>query len=75
MNLLLSLVLEHGRILIVSLLDTPPPVVNVLVRGFSAGSFVGPECSTSSLEVACHAGAWYPWCSCLPAQIVGKRYT
>ena len=26
---------------IVSLLETPPPVVNVLVRGFSAGSFVG----------------------------------
>ena len=41
MNLLLSLILGHGRKRIVSLLGPPPQVVNVLVRGFSAGSFVG----------------------------------
>ena len=40
MNLLLSLILGHGRRQIVSLIG-PPPQVNVLVRGFSAGSFVG----------------------------------
>ncbi len=40
MNLLLSLILGHGRKRIVSLLGTPPQIVNVLVRGFSAGSFV-----------------------------------
>ena len=31
----------HGRMRIVSLLRSPPHDVNVLVRGFSAGSFVG----------------------------------
>ena len=40
MNLLLSLILGHGRRQIVSLIG-PPPQVNALVRGFSAGSFVG----------------------------------
>ena len=40
MNLLLSLILGHGRRQIVSLIG-PPSQVNVLVRGFSAGSFVG----------------------------------
>ena len=40
MNLLLSLILGHGRKRIVSLFG-PPPQINVLVRGFSAGSFVG----------------------------------
>ena len=48
MNLLLSLILGHGRKRIVSLLEAtnsllgpPPQIVNVLVRGFSARSFVG----------------------------------
>ena len=48
MNLLLSLIMGEGRKRIVSLLkamDThighPPQIANVLVRGFSAGSFVG----------------------------------
>ena len=42
MNLLLRLVFGHGRMRFVSYLDKSlPNSVNVLVRGFSAGSFVG----------------------------------
>ena len=40
MNLVLRLLLDPGRRQIVSFPGTPPPT-NVMVRGFSAGSFVG----------------------------------